>query len=117
MNTLHDEHPSRLPEKIAEISLPDSMPLAASTPVPSIPKIVYPHDGGILAIDPEIPLTRQKVLLKASSRSEVYDWYLDGEKLSSLSDPLLWPLTRGKKHLEIKNSDHQTVDSISFSVR
>jgi penicillin-binding protein 1C len=122
MNHLHEKNPSRLPEAIAKIELPEATSEAKSVEKKNLLKILYPHEGAILAVDPEIPIERQKVLFKPSEKTEGYDWYLNDEKLAAVSEPYLWPLrleknNRGKMKLEIRNASGAVVDSIHFTVR
>lgn len=76
-----------------------------------IARIQYPGNGVIIAIDPDIPAEKQRVLFKARG-AERLRWRLDGEPQSSSWRPL-----PGRHVLSLVDSDERVVDSVRFEVR
>jgi penicillin-binding protein 1C len=73
-------------------------------------KILYPPNGAILAVDPDIPPGHQRVLLEASGGGSLS---LDGRPLS---DPL-WNPVPGKHRLRLSDAAGAVLDELSFEVR
>ncbi|MGZ3730407.1 MAG: penicillin-binding protein 1C [Bdellovibrionota bacterium] len=73
-------------------------------------KILYPPDGAILAVDPDIPPAHQRVLLEASGDGKLS---LDGEPLG---DPL-WKPVPGKHRLRLSDASGAVLDELGFEVR
>ncbi|MDP2833053.1 MAG: penicillin-binding protein 1C [Pseudomonadota bacterium] len=94
--------------------LPGSEPAGASwnaaTPPP---EIVNPGDGGILALDPDLPQTRQRLLFQASHAPVGAWWQLDEIRLETPD----WPLERGRHALSLKDKDGRLLDQVRFEVR
>ena len=118
MDFLNEKSASKTPTSIAGITIPE--PGAKDRKLsPSItPKIIYPHEGSVLALDPDIPLTRQKVLLKASLNSKDYEWFLDGAPVGTLDEPRFWGIQRGRHSVEVrKHGEDRAEDRIRFLVK
>ncbi len=79
------------------------------------PVIVYPTEGAVLAIDPDIPENYQKVLFKAEPKS-IYRWKLNG-KVIGKGSRLLWKPKIGEHHLTLIDDKMAETHSISFIVR
>ncbi len=117
MNHLNDKNPSRMPDTIAKIELP-KIEIAREKPSQGqLTQILYPQKDAILALDPEIPSDRQKVLFRAKRSEKNLFWFLNDEKLGALDQPYLWEIKKGKFQLEIRNELNEKLDSIPFSVR
>lgn len=80
------------------------------------PSIVYPAEGMIVALDPDIPLSRQRIWLRAS-QAEGLSWWLDGQRLGSADGPLAWQPQPGLHRLGLGSSATQWRDSVRFQVR
>ncbi len=124
MDSLHEKKQHSFPKAIQRIVLnqkSDEQLERSVTITKSIPKIVYPLDGALLAIDPEIPLERQKVWIKTSKPEggdfSMSEWYINGEKAGLLRDPLLWSIRPGKFNIELKTAQGKVLDRSVFSVR
>jgi penicillin-binding protein 1C len=134
MDQLHRTSPSVMPPAIAAVELPETKaagapidakasgtvpgPILGSEPSRLVsPKIVYPHSGSVLAVDPGIPVERQKVLLQVSGAQSGFKWILNGREVGPLTEPVLWAIERGKQLLEIRGSGGSVVDSVSFLVK
>ena len=73
-------------------------------------KILYPANGAILAVDPDIPTAHQRVLLEAEGDGKLW---LDGELLADS----LWQPVPGKHRLRLGDSRGVTLDELQFEVR
>ncbi|MNL72140.1 hypothetical protein D3C87_1974010 [compost metagenome] len=65
-------------------------------------KILYPQDGMILAVDPEIPMANQKVpLLAETIKGEKAQWRINNGKVIEVNSSYLWTPSRGRHHIEL----------------
>jgi penicillin-binding protein 1C len=87
-------------------------------PVPShagLPRIVYPGDGMILALDADIPVDRQRLFFSMRPSRDDFQWRLDG---ATLVDPESgWPLSPGRHHLQLVDANGVVHDHARFTVR
>jgi penicillin-binding protein 1C len=86
---------------------------AAHAPV----RIVAPRDRSVLALDPDIPDARERLLFEAASSDPAHAFVLNGRRLGRADAPLLWPLEKGRHTLALIAADGATLDSVGFSVR
>lgn len=77
-------------------------------------RITHPAAGTIVALDPDIPPSRQRLHLQASGPH--VRWQLDGKPLARGASVawLPWP---GKHTLTLLDTQGQTLDSVRFEVR
>lgn len=87
---------------------------AAST---SMPRIVAPVGGTILALDPDIPVGRQRIPFEARDAVPGQGWLLDGAVLGEATEVLLWPAVSGRHRLSVVAKDGRILDTVSFVVR
>jgi len=80
-------------------------------------RILSPAAGTRLALDPDIPRARQRVLVQASAADQSLELLLDGQRLGSAEKPILWPPRRGRHRLTLLAPDGSTLDAASFTVR
>jgi penicillin-binding protein 1C len=80
------------------------------------PRIVAPTDATIIALDPEIPVSQQRVAFEASG-DEAITWVLDGTRLAAATPFVLWRPAPGDHELAIMDAAGRPVDRISFRVR
>ncbi len=73
-------------------------------------RILYPQQGAVLALDPDIPEQRQRVVFEAEGDGILL---LDGKPL----EDSLWKPTKGRHHLVLSARDGAKIDSLSFEVR
>jgi penicillin-binding protein 1C len=78
-------------------------------------RILYPTEGTIIAIDPDIPVGHQRVILSSHGIPEI-TWMLDGEPLGQGSE-LSWQPTSGRHRIVINGSNGKEFDSINMEVR
>jgi penicillin-binding protein 1C len=130
MARLHADTPSRAPKppkglmgKLVqppgeaartEWFLPGSEPATTTWSAASPPaEIVQPGDGAILALDPDIPPDRQRLVFQARNAPAQSRWLLDDTHLDSPD----WPLARGKHLLILMDRDGLERDRVRFEVR
>jgi penicillin-binding protein 1C len=92
-----------------------SLVTKASGPV--ILHIVYPADGTIMALDPDIPPEDQKLFFEAQPEAVPLRWILDGRPLDSAESLCLWSPVAGKHTLSLADEAGRTLDTVAFEVR
>jgi penicillin-binding protein 1C len=135
MNRLHRDEPSEAPKAPAGISerFMEHSPqrgqraeLFIKGTEPSAPRvsaaqlhrrIIYPADGTVMALDPDIPGDRQKIFFEIQPRDKQFSWVLDGAAIGSAGAPLAWSPAAGKHTLTLVDENHRVVDRVTFSVR
>ena len=137
MNYLHNQTPSVAPVRPPLLGDDDSVlaPIAQR----EFHRIVAPTDGSVVAWDPDIPKSRQKILFRSSlddssdrpasdetvanslkgkiSRSQVGNWRLDRKMLGPVDHAILWAPVPGAHRLEILKPNGEVEDTVSFVVR
>jgi len=84
----------------------------------TILKIHYPVDQSIFAIDPEIPLESQKILIQLSNQDLSHALYLNDEKIEKVNGNYWINLNqRGKFKLTLKDFEQNVIDKVYFIVR
>jgi penicillin-binding protein 1C len=79
------------------------------------PRILYPADSSILALDPDIPPDRQRVLFEAQA-AQGLQWQLNGQPLGPADRPYSWQPTPGAHELLL--TDGRTIVArATFHVR
>jgi penicillin-binding protein 1C len=126
VHALHEALPSEAPEPPdgvvragGEWYLAGTEPaaLAAAPLTAAEARIVAPADGLVLALDPDIPDARERVLLDIAPRDASLSYHLDARPLASAGAPHLWPPTRGRHALTLVAPDGRTLHRIHFEVR
>lgn len=77
-------------------------------------KILQPAAGTIIALDPDIPPLRQRLLLRASQAN--VRWQLDAQFLGQGRE-LTWLPMPGKHHISLTNTRGDIVDQVRIEVR
>jgi penicillin-binding protein 1C len=80
------------------------------------PKILYPADSSLIALDPDIPEKLQRVRFTAQGERGLA-WMLDGEKLGQPELDAGWAPVPGKHEVKLVGRDGRTVASARFEVR
>ena len=76
-------------------------------------EIVQPGDGDILALDPDIPADRQRLIPRARHAPAGAWWQLDQERMAEAD----WPLARGRHALILLDGEGRELDRVRFEVR
>ncbi|MBI1397902.1 MAG: penicillin-binding protein 1C [Betaproteobacteria bacterium] len=81
------------------------------------PRIAYPGEGVILAVDPDIPEPVERVLFRASEPRDSLRWRLNDEVLPDTGPVVAWEPRPGRFELALIDADGQVLDSVHFEVR
>ncbi|MBP7529212.1 MAG: penicillin-binding protein 1C [Syntrophorhabdaceae bacterium] len=137
MNFLHAGLPSKAPKRpsgvtVAKVRFEKDMEpsreeffLEGTQPVSTVraqqihqnARIVYPPEGTLITIDPDIPDALQRVALRFEPRAGRFRWVLNDTDAGSDLPLLLWEPRRGNYTLSIVDHRGSVVDSVSFVVR
>ncbi|MBL8507753.1 MAG: penicillin-binding protein 1C [Chitinimonas sp.] len=91
----------------------DTVELTGNQPGPAI---VYPAEGLIVALDPDIPAARQRIWLRASN-AEGLHWLLNGQRLGRADADLAWSPSPGKHQLALQDAQGRVKRQVIFQVR
>jgi penicillin-binding protein 1C len=80
------------------------------------PRILAPAAGTMVALDPDIPPARQRVVLEAAGGAALR-FVLDGADLGPAAAPILWSPAPGRHTLALVDAEESAVDSVAFEVR
>ena len=80
------------------------------------PKILYPGEASIIAIDPDIPDAIQRVLFHAQAGKGL-NWRLDGADLGQASTDYAWRPVPGPHQLALIDANAQVIATTRFHVR
>ncbi|TFW18161.1 penicillin-binding protein 1C [Duganella callida] len=136
MDYLHRGHPSHAPKPPAgvvrqqivyqpEVEPKRSEWFIAGTESPVIalvedarrvPKIVYPGEDAIIAIDPDIPDSIQRVFFLAQA-GQGLSWQLDGEALGQAGTNYAWRPVPGRHQLALIDANDKAIATTRFQVR
>lgn len=108
----HDAEPAR-----EELYMRGSEPSSPQSPLASHPRIAEPADGTVIAIDPDIPPSRQRVALVARDAGDGARWILDRTPLGSAGEPRMWQPVRGAHELELVDRGGLRLDVVRFLVK
>jgi penicillin-binding protein 1C len=76
-----------------------------------------PSNGAIFAIDPDIPASRQRIVLRARGAGDDDRFVLpDGTKVAA-NEPFLWQPSRGKKSFTLVDAGGRVLDRTQVDVR
>ena len=84
---------------------------------PGMTRILSPVHGTIVALDPDIPMVRQRIVFEAEANHSDSFWVLDGKKFALATQPQLWTPISGKHILSLVDTDDSPLDTIRFEVR
>jgi penicillin-binding protein 1C len=87
----------------------------SSAGLPHYSKILYPTNGTVIAMDPDIPTNHQRVQLNSEGAADVI-WLLDGEKVGTGTEAW-WSPTGGRHKLVLTDGEGKELDSVGFEVR
>jgi penicillin-binding protein 1C len=81
------------------------------------PRILFPAENSMVAIDPDIPRGEQRVSFQASLARVGARWILDGRELCSSASPCMWEPRPGPHTLALIDAAGHLDQRIQFSVR
>ncbi|MFZ2368690.1 MAG: penicillin-binding protein 1C [Azonexus sp.] len=80
--------------------------------------IAYPANGSVIALDPDIPPSRQRVPLRLSAPTSAgWVWRIDGKTLGKATARTFWLPQPGRHQLSLENARGEIIDSVIFDVR
>ena len=79
--------------------------------------IAYPGNGTIIALDPDIPESVQRVRFVIAPRVAGYRWRLNGEEMGPSDEPMFWVPRFGSHILALLDQSGAAVDQVRFEVR
>jgi penicillin-binding protein 1C len=80
------------------------------------PRIQYPGNGVIIALDPDIPLEHQRVSFQARAGANLF-WQVDGVLAAAADKPMTWRPRTGRHVLELVDGNDVVRDAVRFDVR
>jgi penicillin-binding protein 1C len=85
-------------------------------PAEALARIVYPPAEAVFAIDPDIPLQRQRIFFVAAGVEGTPTWVLDGKVLSA-GGHARWNPAAGRHTVSLLDAAGRLLDSVFFQVR
>jgi penicillin-binding protein 1C len=83
----------------------------------AVPRILSPVAGSVIALDPDIPPARQRVVFELEGRGGAYRWQLDAADLGAATGAVLWEPVAGRHALSLVDGSGRVVESTRFEVR
>lgn len=87
------------------------------TPSVSLPRIIYPAQGMIIAIDPDIPEDLQRVFFESDVSHDGIRWRLNDAELGRTSEIISWKPVTGTYTISIMDAGNAIIDSVYFKVK
>ena len=79
-------------------------------------RIVAPATGSVLAEDPDIPPSRQRVAFESLGAGSAF-WKLDGREIGPAEGTFLWKPRSGRHRLTLVDGQRDELDRVEFTVR
>jgi len=129
MNALHASEPSASPVPPAEVvrsaagyalrgtEAAGVAATARAEPSSGLARIISPARDLVIAFDPDIPPTQQRVLIQAQPADAALAFVLDGAAVGAASEPHFWALIRGRHELVLRDASGAERDRVEFVVR
>ena len=87
-----------------------------ASPATRSPQITSPANGVVIALDPDIPAQRQRVIIASRGANARARFYLDGEGLGPADTQRAWFPLPGYHRLELREAG-RVLDVVRFTVR
>jgi len=81
------------------------------------PRILAPVSGAVIALDPDIPPSQQRIVFEADARGAGLRWVLDEKEIGPAGQPLIWELLPARHTLWLMREDRRLLDTVTFEVR
>ncbi|MES2614777.1 MAG: penicillin-binding protein 1C [Bdellovibrionota bacterium] len=83
-----------------------------------IPKIIYPVEGMMIAVDPDIPAEQQRIFFESSVQDDSLKWVLNDDEIADNSEKYPWqPSIKGSYNLKLISTKGKLIDEVHFFVR
>jgi penicillin-binding protein 1C len=89
----------------------------AAVPASARPSIGSPANGMIIAIDPDIPRARQRILISVHGSQPGMRLRMNDALIGPAVPNQLWAPRRGAYYLALEDGDGHTLDRVLFTVR
>ena len=89
-------------------------PQAGRTSASALARIDSPSDGTILALDPDIPPERQRLMLR--TRVPNAQWWISGKRIGQ-GNAVGWLPWPGRHSVELRQGDGKVLDRVGIEVR
>jgi penicillin-binding protein 1C len=76
-----------------------------------------PVSGEVIALDPDIPPTHQRVVFAGDGTSAGQRWVLNGQEIGPATGLLLWEPVSGQHTLSLVDHERRALDTVRFEVR
>lgn len=84
----------------------------------ALARIEYPANGSIIALDPDIPPSRQRLPLRLSAPAEPgWRWQMDGQPLGKAGGKNFWLPRPGRHRLILLDARGREIDAVGLEVR
>jgi penicillin-binding protein 1C len=83
----------------------------------SSPRIVSPADGSIVALDPDIPVSQQRIRFTSTASESTLGWLLDGDEQCRHTAECMWPPRPGHHTVTLIGPSGHAFDRASFIVK
>jgi penicillin-binding protein 1C len=83
----------------------------------SLQRIIYPAQGMIIAMDPDIPEDQQRVFFEADASGGLLRWRLNSTEIGSASEIISWKPVPGTYTISLIDAKDAIIDSVYFSVK
>jgi penicillin-binding protein 1C len=80
-------------------------------------RIIYPAQGMIIAMDPDIPEDRQRVFFEADASGDLLRWRLNSTELGRASEIISWKPVPGTYTISLIDAKDAIIDSVYFHVK
>lgn len=81
------------------------------------PRILAPAPRTVIALEPDIPPSRQRIVFEARASGARLRWVLDGREIGPAADPLPWDPLPGRHTLSLVDKAQRCLDTVTFEVR
>jgi len=81
------------------------------------PRIVYPSDGTVIALDPDIPEEHRIIFFDAKTDDKGLYWRLNNRKIGTPGAPFPWNPEQGRYTLSLVDDQERVAHSVEFEVR
>ena len=109
-----DVEPARMEAFLAGTETPH---IAAKSVAAIHAGIAYPGNGTIIALDPDIPESVQRVRFMIAPQVAGYRWRLNDEEIGPSDEPMFWAPRSGSHVLALLDPSGTAVDQVRFEVR
>jgi penicillin-binding protein 1C len=80
-------------------------------------RLESPADGAIFALDPDIPATRQRIVLRARGAGEGDRFLLPDGRQVPAGEPYIWAPAHGHQAVTLVAADGRVLDRAAIDVR